>query len=153
MTLEWHDLLGTPYDLHGAQGIGLDCGSVTEKVWTRLGMRPASTEDYRVEQTPQGAWPCGEYLCEAQFEKLGSKPRCAVALGDVVLTGADDGSQGVFVLVSNSPRMFLTAQPRRGVVGVPLNELERLSASVLGVYRPSETTDPQSRSESEGEPL
>lgn len=131
------DLLGVPYLLHGRLPRGLDCSTLAEEVLTRLGKTPPVTSPFRVPNSSGQLGEFEEYLIAQadQMERLGDDVRTATEPGDVVLTSPRKIRAGRGMWVVAEPGLFLTAQPRVGVVAYPVDTILRARPHVLGVYR------------------
>ena len=131
------DPLGVPYLLHGRLPRGLDCSTLAEEVLTRLGMTPPVTSPFRVPNSSGQLGEFEDYLVAqaAQLEPLGKDLRRASEPGDMVLTAPRMARAGRGMWVVAEPGLFLTAQPRVGVVAHPLETILRARPQVLGIYR------------------
>ena len=131
MAVAYEDLLGKPYALHS-----VDCSTVAETVLRRLGQDPPPTSPWRIPASKGQQGEFEAYLEEAasRWTSLGTDIRKATEPGDIVLTGSE-AARGMFVLVDGTAGLFLTAQPRQGVVAVGRSHLLRLSRQILGIYR------------------
>lgn len=131
------DLLGVPYLLHGRLPRGLDCSTLAEEVLTRLGMTPPVTSPFRVPNCSGELGEFEEYLVAQaeQLEPLGTDLRRATKPGDLVLTAPRGVAAGRGMWVLAEPGLFLTAQPRVGVVAHGLETILRARPQILGVYR------------------
>jgi cell wall-associated NlpC family hydrolase len=131
------DLLGTPYLLHGRLPRGLDCSTLAEEFLTRLGMTPPVTSPFRVPNSSGQLGEFEDYLVSqrAQMERLGDDVRRATEPGDLVLTSPRQVRAGRGMWVLAEPGLFLTAQPRHGVVAHPVDTVLRARPKILGVYR------------------
>ena len=135
--LVWHDLLGTPWVLHGERpghDGGMDCTTVTEAVLRRLGGQPPPSSPWRVLGSPGTQDEMATYLSmlDEAYERVGSTVASATRAGDIVL-GADKAgaARHMYVLVSPERGTFLTSTHNRGVVACRGLAIR----SVVGVYR------------------
>jgi cell wall-associated NlpC family hydrolase len=131
------DLLGVPYLLHGRLPKGLDCSTLAEEVLTRLGKTPPVTSPFRVPNSSGQHGEFESYLVAqaARMDRLGENLRQANQPGDLVLTSARLGRGGRGMWVVAEPGLFLTAQPRAGVVAHTSDTILRARPKILGVYR------------------
>lgn len=134
MSVAWHDLLGTPWKLHGEDRSGMDCSTVAEEILRRTGTSPPATSPFRSATSAGDEGEMASYFSylEGGFEKLGDDLRCATRAGDLVLGEDENGlARHLFVLVEPARGTFLTASHNRGVVAVRRFAIRR----VAGVYR------------------
>ncbi len=131
MAVQYEDLLGTPYRLHA-----VDCSTVAETVLERLGCTPPPTAPWRIPASSGQQGEFEAYLegAASRWVSLGQDVRKANQDGDIILTG-DTATRGMFVAVDGPGGLYLTAQPRQGIVAVGRAQVMRLSRTVLGVYR------------------
>jgi len=132
--LEWHDLLGIPWKLHGTSPAGMDCSTVAEEVWRRLGHDPPASSPFRADTSAGHCDEMATYLgqMEERFERIGSERGSARRVGDIVLV-ADDGGMGrhLYTRISERSDVFLTTSTKSGVIAVRGYVIK----NVLGVYR------------------
>ncbi len=137
MSVEWEDLLGKPYQLHG--GSGYDCSTVAEEVMTRLGLEPPPTSPFRVPCSSGEQAEFEAYLRQGadRYRRIGDTLRAATKEGDLVLVAHGDGQvgRGLYTLVSAANGTFLSASPGSGVFAASRATIARLDQRVLGVYR------------------
>ena len=133
----WHDLLGTPCELHGKrvgpEG-GLDCSTLAEVVLERLGKKPPATSPYRLASSAGELDEMGSYFAylEQAYEKLGETVACATERGDLVLARCEEGiARHLYVCVEPERGTFLTTTHNVGVVALRGYAIKR----VAGVYR------------------
>lgn len=131
------DLLGVPYLLHGRLPRGLDCSTLAEEVLSRLGKTPPVTSPFRVPNSSGQLGEFEEYLgAQAeQLERIGDDVRKATEPGDLVLSASRQLRAGRGMWVLAEPGLFLTAQPRPGVVAHSIDTILRARPRILGVYR------------------
>jgi hypothetical protein len=132
MTLEWHDLLGIPFKLHGNDSEGMDCSTVAETVLKRLGKNAPPTSPYR--SVAHSGAEMGSYFTQMgdAYSLVGVDTRTATELGDVVLARNPEGMPTMmFVLVDVSSGTFLTAEHQGGVRATRRYKIE----SPVAVYR------------------
>lgn len=137
MPFAWHDLLGTPWMLHGRTKDGMDCSTVAEEVLSRLGYDPPASNPYRLEGSAGEQGEIGAYLglLEAAYTRLGSEASLATERGDLVLCADEGGlARHLYILVEPARGTFLTASHDHGVIAVRRFMLRQ----VAGVYRPKE---------------
>ena len=149
--IDWYDLLGTPYHLHGSGTDGLDCMGIAEVISSRAGISTPPSAPWRGPKEATQPWAFDAYFGASSWDRLGGTPESATAVGDLVLTGTHGGAQGVFVLASAQTRTFLTSQPGRGVTALSMSGLMRLSESILGVYRKAAGDTRQTSAEAQRE--
>jgi|TARA_R110000824_G_scaffold379777_2_gene571898 hypothetical protein len=128
--MNWIDLLGTPFKLHGTGPDGLDCSTVAEEVLRRLGHEPPPTSPFRRRPTARSI---DAYFgaMDDSYSLVGRATGDARALGDVVLANDEKGRPSkLFVLVEEGGT-FLTADHISGVRSCARRQIE----NVVGVYR------------------
>ena len=134
MTLQWMDLLGSPYKLHGQGRDGFDCSSLAETILQRTGRKVPKSSPFRAVTGDNPADSIQEYFeaMDTAYEKVGDNIQGAKEVGDLVLCADDTGlPRGLYVLVEPSRGTFLTAHIWAGVVSVRRFALK----NILGVYR------------------
>lgn len=140
MALEYEDLLGQPYKLHGRLPEGLDCSTLWEEVQRRLGADPPATNPYRLLASSGEQGEFEDYLEEmaSRFQALGTRLEDARHAGDMILTtgGSCGAGRGLLTLADPALGLFLSCYPRGGVVALTRDKVARAYASsILGVYR------------------
>ena len=138
MAFGWHDLLGTPWRLHGATPRGLDCSTVAETILRRIGLSPPETSPYRIPGSKGEEGEIAAYLAgmDSFYTRLGDDISLATQTGDIVVVGEEGRShaRGMLVLVEPDRGTFLTALESSGVVAVRRWAITK--NPILGVYRP-----------------
>jgi len=135
--MEWADLLGRPWVLHGDSAEGMDCSTVAEEVLRRAGTPPPATSPFRFKGSRGSLGEFEEYLSEQEgaWERVGDNPMAATQVGDLVMVAEGKASRGLFVLVAPQTGTFLTSLRRTGVISVNRSTVLRSASRVLGVYR------------------
>jgi hypothetical protein len=110
---EFASIIGKPYRVGATGPSEYDCAGAVLAALSTMGVDGAS-------------------LHSSGWKYLGSASTAARKRGDVLLADGPDNHQSVAVLVSVSPREFLTATPSRGVCVVPARAL---AGSTVAVYR------------------
>ena len=113
--MKWIDLLGTPFKRHGTGEDGLDCTTVAEEIWRRLGTTPPPTAPHRFAR--KTSREIGDYFAAVgdSYSLVGRGIRDAKVLGDAVLSKDKKGRPiCLFVLVEEGGT-FLTADHVGGV--------------------------------------
>ena len=84
--MEWADLLGRPWVLHGDSAEGMDCSTVAEEVLRRAGTPPPATSPFRFKGSRGSLGEFEEYLSEQEgaWERVGDNPMAATQVGDLV---------------------------------------------------------------------
>lgn len=144
MSVQWHDLLGIPYELYGRDvEVGIDCWVLCELVWKRLGVKDPPTLEgvqYGDNQTPEEQLAVVEHWMAQfrdRFVSVVEGPEIPRSLrlreGDLVWSSISRARSGdhASVVVEPDERMVLTAAVRRGVYAEPLWAVQRK----LGLYR------------------
>lgn len=123
MAFAWHDLLGTPWKLHGTDRSGMDCSTVAEEIMRRDGKNPPPTNPFRAmadgERIGEDGVPVPEALAHAAgaYTYLGDDASVATQVGDVVLCKDAGGvARSLYTLVDPSRGTFLTSAHGHGVV-------------------------------------
>lgn len=139
-TLEWTDLLGRPWRLHGKTAAGMDCSTVAEEILYRLGKNPPPTSPFRLPDTPGTEGEMASYfeMMEESYERIGDDIMDATRAGDVVLAADESGvARHMYVLVNPDRGTLMTATHNGGVIA-----LRRFVVrNVVGVYRLREDTE------------
>lgn len=135
--MDFSDLLGRPWALHGEDSSGMDCSTVSEAVLRRLGFDPPSLSPFRVNGSEGHLEEFERYLaCNAgAFSRVGRRLCDARQQGDLLLTTPPGGGRGLFVAVDVPGGLFLTATKAHGVQAVSRSVLYRLPQNIVGVYR------------------
>ena len=132
--VEWHDLLGTPWRLHGVDRSGMDCSTVAEEVLRRTGAKPPSTSPFRMASSAGENNEMASYFgyLEDEFDCVGQAVEDARQTGDIVLAKDENGiARHLYVLVESERGTFLTASHNHGVVAIR----RHMIGEVSGVYR------------------
>jgi hypothetical protein len=130
--LRYLDMLGVPYGRHGYDpvAVSLNCFGAVLEIHRRLGwVEPRLPWFAGANSLEEAAMKWGQD--PAAWIKLGTKANAAAEIGDVAVTRSNDAPLGCAVLVSKSPKMFLTATPARGVCIVKARALELQIVSVV----------------------
>ena len=136
--MQYADLLGRPWRLHGAGPEGMDCSTVAEEVMRRLGFDPPATSPYRMGAGNGHYEELESCLSDnaAHYELLGAELSDARCEGDLVLVTPYGGNRrGLFVLADAQHGLFLTSTQGSGVVAIGKPILSRLQQEIVGVYR------------------
>lgn len=128
--MNWIDLLGTPFKLHGTGSDGLDCSTVAEEVLRRLGHEPPPTSPFRRRPTSRSI---DAYFgaMDDSYSLVGRSTGDAKALGDVVLASDEKGRPSKLFILVEEGGTFLTAEHVGGVRSCARRQIE----NVVGVYR------------------
>jgi|GEM_PF-2525272 len=140
MVVEYEDLLGVPYKLHGVLPEGLDCSTLWEEIQRRMGNTPPPTSPFRCAASSGEFGEFENYLVEtaSRFECLGYSVGKATRCGDFVLLkgGACGVGRGLITLVDPSSGLFLSSLPRTGVTALTRDKVLRAwGRDVLAAYR------------------
>ena len=143
--MDYADLLGRPWSLHGSSERGMDCSTLAEEVLRRLGLDPPATSPYRVRGGSSHFKELEDCLSDnaAHYERLGAELSDARCEGDLVLVTPVCGQgRGLFVLADAAHGLFLTCTQGTGVVAVGRPVLHRLQQEIVGVYRCTRRSQP-----------
>ena len=136
MSVEWKDLLGRPFKLHGSSQSGMDCSTVAETILTRLGKAAPPTSPYR--SVVHSGSEMGTYFNHMGdcYDLVGVDPRTATEVGDIVLARNSEGlATMMYVLVDADSGTFLTAEHQGGVRSTRRYQI----SEPVAVYRFKET--------------
>lgn len=134
--MDFSDLVGRPYRLHGDDAEGMDCSTVAETVLRRLGFTPAPLGPFRIIGSAGTSGEVERYLADHSYDLVGRALSDCAKEGDLLLTEPERGrGRGLYAFADARTQTFLTADRQHGVIAVPRATLYRLPQRVLGVYR------------------